>query len=71
VDDLPHRFDLGLAMAVAEMGKNIDRSMGDEIDVVAATSQCAFEIASVKRIEKIQDTLSIDCVRHLHLHRGF
>src|ERR1035437_148214 len=53
VDGLPHLPDLGLAMAVAQMRQDIDRRVGDEIDVVAAAGQCALDAAGIIRIEQI------------------
>src|ERR1035437_8254002 len=53
VDGLPHLPDLGLAMAVAQMRQDIDRRVGDEIDVVAAAGQCALDVAGIIRIEQI------------------
>ena len=57
VDGSPHRADLGLAAAVTEMRQDVDRRVGDEIDVVVAARQRALDIAGIERLEKIQHAL--------------
>jgi adenosine/AMP kinase len=65
MDGLPHLPDLGLAVAVAHMRQNIDRRIGDEIDVVAAARQRALDIAGIKFIEKIQHALPVKILDHV------
>jgi hypothetical protein len=47
-------------MAVAHMRQNIDRGVGDEIDVIAAEGQRARDIAGIEHIEKIQYALPVE-----------
>jgi hypothetical protein len=59
VNDLPHLSNLGLAVTMAEMGKDVDRGVRDEIDIVAAASQRALDVAGVKGAQEIQDALPV------------
>jgi hypothetical protein len=59
VNDLPHFSNLGLAVTMAEMGKDVDRGVGDEIDIVAAAVERRLDVAGVEGIQKIQDALPI------------
>src|ERR1041385_7741463 len=64
MDGAPHRADLFLAMAVAEMRQYVDRRVGEEIDVVAAAPQRRGEVAGIERLEKIQDALPVEIFGH-------
>jgi hypothetical protein len=64
VDGSPHRGDLGLAVAVTEMRQNVDRRMGDEIDVVIAARQRALDIAGIESLEEIQHALPVEIFGH-------
>jgi hypothetical protein len=64
VHGLPHLPDLGLAAAVAHMGEDIDRRVGEEIDVVAAVRQRALDIAGIECVEKIQHALPSQILDH-------
>ena len=51
------------------MRQDIDRRVGDEIDVVAAAGQGALDIAGIERLEKIQHALPVKVPDHVFLRR--
>jgi hypothetical protein len=59
VNDLPHLSNLGLAVTMAEMGKDVDLGVGDEIDIVAAAVEGPIEVAGVKGAQEVQDALPV------------
>ena len=59
----PHRFG---AAAVTHMGKQIDRGVGDELDVVGAARQRGLDIAGIVDFEEIQHALPVKILGHLH-----
>ena len=60
VDDAPHLPHLGLAAPMAHMRHDVDRGVGDEIDIVTAAGQRALDIAGVECFEKIQHALPVE-----------
>ena len=51
------------------MRQDIDRRVGDEIDIVGAAGQRALDVAGIEDIEKIQHTLPMKIVDHFLLRR--
>ena len=82
IDRAPHLPHRGLALPVAHMRHDVDGGVGDEIDVVTAIGQRAFEIAGIEYIEKIQYALPVELCdqcsfsagvapdRHFQVHCG-
>ena len=48
-----------LAAAVAHMRQDVDRRVGDELDVVGAAGERAFDIAGIVDLEEIQHALAV------------
>jgi hypothetical protein len=47
------------------MRQDVDRRVGDKIDVVAAAGKRALEISRIERIEEIQHALPVKIVSHI------
>jgi hypothetical protein len=69
VDGGPHLPQRGLAVAVAHMRQDIDRGVGEEIDIVGATRQRAFDVSGIEDLEKVQHALTVKIRRHPVLRR--
>ena len=69
VDGLPHRPEFVLAAVVAHMRQDIDRRVGEEIDVIGAARQRALDVAGIEHVEKIQHALPMKFVNHFLLRR--
>ena len=61
---LPHLPDVVLAVAVAEMRQDIDRCVGEKIDVVAAERQGALDIAGIERVEQLDHASAVKFFHH-------
>jgi len=52
------------------MGHEIDRGVGDEIDIVGAARQRAFDVAGIIDFEEVQHALPMQVLGHpVFLHR--
>ena len=69
MDGLPHLPEFVLAAAVAHMRQDIDRRVGEEIDIVGAARQRALDIAGIEIIEKVQHALPVESLDHFLLRR--
>ena len=69
LDGLPHRPEFVLAAVVAHMRQDIDRRVGEEIDIIGAAGQRALDIAGIENFEKIQHALPMKIVNHFLLRR--
>ena len=63
-DRLPHLAHFGLAAAVAHMRQDVDRGVGEELDVIGAARQRGFDVAGIQGVEKVQHELTIRCLGH-------
>jgi hypothetical protein len=58
------------AVTVTHMGHEIDRGVGDEIDIVGAARQRAFDVAGIIDFEEVQHALPMQVLGHpVFLHR--
>ena len=70
VNRLPHVPDVVLAPVVAEMRQDINRRVGEEINVIAAKRQRPLDIAGIKGLDQIDHALPVKFFDHLFfLHR--
>ena len=69
MDGLPHRPELVLAAVVAHMRQDIDRRVGEELDIIGAAGQRALDVAGIEHFEKIQHPLPMKFINHFLLRR--
>src|SRR5579872_1522015 len=69
MNGLPHLPDVVLAAVVAEMRQDIDRRVGENVDIIAAKRQRPFDISSVKCLDQFDDTQFVEVFGHSLLRR--